>query len=62
MRVRDNAGDLRNVYRAPHDTSPSIWCVCHVSDSDTLLVCLGEYVGNNWLVALSRKGSEWREV
>ena len=39
MRVRDNAGDLRDVYRAPHDTSPLITSVCHMSDSDTLLVC-----------------------
>ena len=30
MRVRDNAGDLRDVYRAPHDTSPfSVECVPH---------------------------------
>ena len=27
MRVRDNAGDLRDVYRAPHDTSPFVWSV-----------------------------------
>ena len=27
MRVYDNAGDLRDVYRAPHDTSPFIWSV-----------------------------------
>ena len=40
MRVRDNAGDLRDVYRGtPHDTSPIVWSVCHMSDSDTLLVC-----------------------
>ena len=45
MRVRDNAGDLRDVYRAPQ-----IWSVCHMSDSDTLLVCLGEYgPGRGWL-------------
>ena len=62
MRVRDNAGDLRDVYKAPHDTSPYISSVCHMSDSDTLLVCSGEYVGNKWLVALSRNGSEWREA
>ena len=61
MRVRDNAGDLRDVYRAPHDTSPDLFSVCHMSDSDTLLVCSSE---NNkwWLVALSRNGSEWREA
>ena len=66
MRVRDNAGDLRDVYRAPHDTSPYITSVCHKSDSDTLLVCSGEYGPDKklakWLVALSRNGSEWREA
>ena len=29
-----------------------------MSDSNTLLVCSGDY----WLVALSRNGSEWREA
>ena len=44
MRVRDNAGDLRDVYRATlHDKSPFVWSVCHMSDSDTLLVCSGEF-------------------
>ena len=66
MRVRDNAGDLRDVYRAPHDTSPYITSVCHMSDSDTLLVCSVEEgpdgKGALWLVALSRNGSEWREA
>ena len=66
MRVRDNAGDLRDVYRAPHDTSPYIRSVCHMSDSDTLLVCSGEEGPDRkyakWLVALSRNGSEWREA
>ena len=66
MRVRDNAGDLRHVYRAPHDTSPYINSVCHMSDSDTLLVCSTERgpdgKGGYWLVALSRNGSEWREA
>ena len=65
MRVRDNAGDLRDVYRSPHDTSPSIWSVCHMSDSDTLLVCSAEQTPDkyaHWLVALSRNGSEWRET
>ena len=66
MRVRDNVGDLRDVYRAPHDTSPYIYSVCHMSDSDTLLVCWSEYGPDrkraNWLVALSRNGSEWREA
>ena len=62
MRLRDNAGDLRDVYRA----APIINSVCHMSDSDTLLVCSGETKLNryitNWLVALSRNGSEWREA
>ena len=61
MRVRDNAGDQRDVYRAPNYTSIRVWSVCHVSDSDTLLVCSGEKYAN-WLVALSRNGSEWREA
>ena len=66
MRVRDTAGDLRDVYRAPHDTDPRVLSVCHISDSDTLLVCSseggpdGKYA--SWLVALSRNGSEWREA
>ena len=66
MRVRDNAGDLREVYRAPHDTSSLLCSVCHMSDSDTLLVCSkerGPDMNNaSWLVALSRNGSEWREA
>ena len=65
MRVRDNALELRDVYRAPHDT-PDVWSVCHMSDSDTLLVCSGERGPDRkytqWLVALSRNGSEWREA
>ena len=61
IRVRENAGDLRDVYRAPHDTDPHIWSVCHMSDSDSLLVC-SEERGACWLVALSRNGSEWREA
>ena len=52
MRVGDNVGDLRDVYRAPHDTSKYmyVWSVCHMSDSDTLLVCSSEKYAN-WLVA-----------
>ena len=60
MRMRDNAGELREVYRAPHVTSSFIRSVCHMSDSDTLLMCL--YEDKKWLVALSRNGSEWREA
>ena len=68
MRVRDNAGDLRDVYRAPECSSQfgHVWSVCHMSDSDTLLVCSVERGPHrrkaNWLVALSRNGSEWREA
>ena len=50
MRVRDNAGDQRDAYRAPHDTSPLLLSVCHMSDSGTLLVC--SYVG---LIAIKVK-------
>ena len=57
----DNAGDLREVYRAPQDMSPYVWSVCHMSDSDTLLVCSRESQ-DEWLVALTRNGSEWREA
>ena len=57
MRVRDNAGEQRDLYRAQ-----LIYSVCHMSDSDTLLVCSGEDGGAKWLVALSRNGSEWREA
>ena len=61
IRVRDNAGDLRDVYSAP-----LVLSVCHMSDSDTLLVCSGEYGPRGewarWLVALSRNGSEWRKA
>ena len=68
LRMRDSAGDLRDVYRAPHDPNPDVTSVCHlrVRDSDTLLVCSretnpdGEFA--NWLVALSREGGEWREA
>ena len=67
MRVRDNAGDLLDVYKGTaHDMSPDVWSVCYMSDSDTLLVCSGEEGPDekraNWLVALSRNGSEWREA
>ena len=66
MRVRDTADDLRDVYRAPHDKPSVVWSVCHMSDSDTLLVCSHEEGPDGkrikWLVALSRNGSEWREA
>ena len=64
MRVRNNAGDLREVYRGSHGIF--VWSVCHMSDSDTLLTCSGEYASDRkfakWLVSLSRNGSEWREA
>ena len=66
MRVRDNAGNLRDVYRVPHDTKSYVGSVCYMSNSDTLLVCSDEYGPDrkwaNWLLALSRNGSEWREA
>ena len=66
VRSIDNAGDLRDVYRSPYDKSPFVWSVCHMSDSDTLLVCSGEDDPDrkkaSWLVALSRNGSEWLET
>ena len=52
---------LSDVYRAPHDTSPSLCGVCHMSGSDTLLVTSIER-GAHWLVALRRNDSEWREA
>ena len=66
MRVRDNAGDLRDVYRAPHDTSPlRVECVPHERLGHTARVfgrIRAGREGANWLVALSRNGSEWREA
>ena len=71
MRVRDNAGDLRDVYKSPYDKnkvkSPFVSSVCHMSDTDTLLVCSSEDGPDqrraNWLFVLRRNGSdEWREA
>ena len=67
MHLRGNAGYLLDVYRGTqHDSSPSIYSVCHMSDTDTLLVCSGECGRDKkpayWLVALIRNGSEWREA
>ena len=67
IHVRDNVDDLRDVYRGTlHDTSPNVSSVCHMSDSDTLIVCSKEKGPDqkvaNWLVALRRNGSEWREA
>ena len=48
---------------SPDDAS-SFYSVCHMTDSDTMLVCSGEKttIINQayWLAALSRNGSEWR--
>ena len=66
MRLHDNASDLFDVYRAPHDKTSLVRSVCHMSESDTLLVCSIEDVPDqkeaNWQVAMSRNGSEWREA
>ena len=66
MRLRDNAGDLRDLCKAPYDMLPFIRSVCHMSHSDTLLVCSGKEGPDknnaHWLVALSRNYSEWREA
>ena len=35
MRVLDNACDMRDVYKAPHDTNSRVWTACHMSNSDT---------------------------
>ena len=66
IHVHDNVDHLRDVYRGTlHDTSPNVLSVCHMSDSDTLIVCSEEKGPDqkyaNWLVALSRNNSEWRE-
>lgn len=59
IRLRDNPCDLRHAYSS-HE---SPYNVCHVSDSDTLILC-SEKGSKNWLVALSRSGTfnEWREA
>ena len=66
MHLGDNTFELRDVYKGTaHDRSPLIYSVCHMSDSDTLLVCSGEVwevSGEQWLVAFSRMKSEWREA
>ena len=73
MRVRENAGDMRDVYGgSAHDSESHICSVCHMRDSDTLLVCSRECRRwwpfepsfSDWLVALNRRGGdgEWRET
>lgn len=54
----DNRSVLRDVYTVSDGT---VCGVCHINDSDTLLVCSGDR-HENWLVALSRCGNEWRET
>ena len=56
MRVRDKTGDLRDAYRAPYDFPTLIRSVCHMSDSDTLLVCSHE--GPIWNYADLAGGTE----
>ena len=60
--VRDNVSDFRDVYQS----SPSYpLSVCHLKDSDTLLVCerlFSSERNTDWLVAVRRSGSEWRET
>lgn len=58
VRLSDNPSDLHDVHRVPSGTVTS---VCHMSVSDTLLVCTSEQ-NKRWLVALSRSGSWWREA
>ena len=66
--LRRNSGDLRDVFtRTERGTTPHVYSVCHMSDSDSLLVCYSELcyscaIESNWLVALSRRGNEWRET
>ena len=68
MHLRDNAVDLLDVYKVSADnenTTPIICSVCHMRDTDTLLVCSVEVSmtsSNQWLVALSRNGSDWSEA
>lgn len=62
IRLCEPPGDLRDVYRAKNCGEPPIMnSVCHMSCSDTLLVCSHENY-NCWLVALSRSGGEWLEA
>lgn len=67
IRLRDNIADQVSVYRGnAHDSSPLLSSVCHMTDSDTLLVCSSELGPNNvrayWLVAVGRIKHEWREA
>lgn len=57
MRLCDSPSDLCDVYKS---RDVSVWSVCHMGDSDILLVSIQEQY-KRWLVALSRIGSEWCE-
>lgn len=63
IRLRDNSFDLCDVYKV--EGFSEVWSVCHMSDSDTLLVCsqtnTDQSQYQNWLVALSRSGNIWLE-
>ena len=45
MHLQDGTPQLQDVYRgSAHDTSPWLCSVCHLSDTDTLLVCSSETI------------------
>ena len=59
--LRSNSGHLRDVFtRTECGTTPYVHSVCHMSDSDSLLVCYTDR--QHWLAALRRRGNEWREI
>ena len=62
IHLQENAGDLHDVYR-----TTKVFSVCHMSDSDSLLVWLHGFSKSNydsafWLVLLSRERKKWRET
>lgn len=59
MRLCNSPFELRDVYAVSYGV---VYSVCHMNDSDTLLVCSSGQ-RKLWLVLLSRNGSnEWREA
>ena len=49
VRLLDNAGELRDMYRgSAEDSTPNVHSVCHMSDSDSLLVCSSENLQNEF--------------
>lgn len=58
IRLGDEPSELRDVYRVTHG---GVYSVCHMSESDTLLVCSSEQ-NKRWMLALNRNESEWREA